>query len=66
MSANRIVKRREFATSNAKASGQTWHDYAVVAGYRTPNFQKNLRAARQELGLKPTSSDMHNLHGKRV
>ena len=80
MSANRIVKRTAFADSRqnghaywaahrrGEVSGPrpTYQEYAVASGDRHPDFQKNVRAARAELGLGPTASDMSRVHGRRV
>lgn len=38
----------------------------LVRGQRHPSFQKNIRAARAEHGLRPTSSDMSRVHGRRI
>jgi len=79
MSANRITKRLAYKASQSAqfthwaavrrgepSRYQTWHDYAIAAGHRRPEFQKNIRAARAEHGLRPTSSDMCRVHGRRI
>lgn len=80
MSLNRIIKRRAFKANRttefshwaAVRRGEVlqrrpdWHEHSVAAGYRHPTFQKNVRAARAEHGLRPTSSDMCRVHGRRV
>lgn len=80
MSANRIVKRRAFKASRttefthwaavrrgeALQARPSYHEHAIANGEKHPTFQKNIRAARAELGLKPTASDMSRVHGRRV
>lgn len=68
MSANRIVKRRAFAGSQAKRQDKpvTYHEYAISSGDRHPNFQRRVRAVRAEHGLQPTSGNMHRVHGRSV
>lgn len=80
MSANRIVKRRAFKAGRvsefthwaAVRRGEVlqnrlnYHDQAVASGERWGTFQLRIRAARAEHGLKPTSSDMCRVHGRRV
>lgn len=44
----------------------TYHEYAISSGGRHPLFQKNIRAARAEHGLQPTSGNMHRVHGRSV
>jgi hypothetical protein len=80
MSVNRIIKRRAFAASRmnghqhwaASRRGEApgvrpaYHDYAISYGDRHPTFQKKIRAARAELGLRPTASDMSRVHGRGI
>jgi len=80
VSANRIVKRRAFKASRitelthwaAVRRGEvlqnrpSYHETSIANGERHPSFQKNIRAARAEHGLTPTSSDMSRVHGRRV
>lgn len=80
MSANRIVKRGAFKASRVSEfthwaavrrgdvlqSRPSYHEQAVVNGERSGTFQLRIRAARAEHGLKPTSSDMCRVHGRRV
>jgi hypothetical protein len=60
--------RRAEATSVVRPTSvrPTYHAYAITGGDRHPTFQKNIRAARAEHGLQPTSSDMSRVHGRRV
>lgn len=61
--AQRADARGELPSKPAKRI--TYHQHAIANGARHPTFQKNIRAARAENGLQPTSSDMCRVHGRR-
>lgn len=69
MSANRIVKRRDWRDRtpvDAKGVPISYHDDAIASGCRHASFQRRKRAVREALGLSPTSTDMHLAHGQRI
>lgn len=80
MSINRIIKRRAFKAGRVTefvhwsavrrgevlASRPSYHEQAITNGERHPTYQKNVRVARAEHGLRPTSSDMCRVYGRRV
>jgi hypothetical protein len=65
VSLNRIAKRRAYLAQHP-GRDISYHQYAIATGDRHPTFQKNARSARAEHGLRPTSSDMCRVHGRRV
>lgn len=62
MSANRIVRRRAFISSNPTVS---YHERCVENGERHEDFQKRIRSAREARGHSAAASCMHTFYGQR-
>lgn len=62
--AERAAARGEIQSRPARRV--SYHERGVANSERHPTFQKNVRAARAEHGLRPTSTDMSRVHGRRI